>query len=51
MGESKTKTDYKDQEGWKMILEGFMAPWNLGATISEAKASIKEYASMGCGLS
>jgi len=44
-------TIYKDEEGWKMMLEGFMAPWNLGPTISEAKASIKEYAAMGFGLS
>jgi len=44
-------TIYKDAEGWKMVLEGFMAPWNLGLTISDAKASIKEYAAMGFGLS
>jgi hypothetical protein len=42
---------FKDEEGWKMMLDGFMAPWNLGATLSEAKASIKEYAAMGFGLS
>ena len=42
---------FKDEEGWKMILDGFMAPWKLGATVSEAKASIKEYAAMGFGLS
>jgi len=44
-------TIYKDSEGWKMMLEGFMEPWNLGATLQEAKAAIKEYASMGFGLS
>ena len=43
-------TIYKDEEGWKLVLEGFMAPWNLGSTVSDAKASIKEYASMGFGL-
>lgn len=41
---------FKDEEGWKMMLEGFMEPWNLGQTISEAKARIKEYASQGFGL-
>lgn len=44
-------TIYKDEEGWKMMLEGFMAPWNLGPTVSEAKTSISEYAAMGFGLS
>ena len=44
-------TVYKDEEGWKMMLEGFMAPWNLGQTVVEAKARIREYASMGFGLS
>ena len=42
---------FKDEEGWKMMLDGFMAPWKLGTTVSEAKASIKEYASMGFGFS
>lgn len=44
-------TVYEDAEGWKMTLEGFMAPWNLGRTVSEAKTRIREYASMGFGLS
>jgi hypothetical protein len=44
-------TLYKDEEGWKMMLEGFMAPWNLGQTLAEAKTRIREYASMGFGLS
>jgi len=44
-------TLFKDEEGWKMMLEGFMEPWNLGQTVAEAKASIREYASMGFGLS
>jgi hypothetical protein len=43
-------TVFKDDEGWKMMLEGFMAPWQLGQTVEEAKASIKEYARMGFGL-
>jgi hypothetical protein len=42
---------FKDEEGWKMMLEGFMAPWRLGQTAQEAKKSIREYAAMGFGLS
>lgn len=42
---------FKDEEGWKMMLEGFMAPWKLGQTAEEAKRSIREYADMGFGLS
>ena len=42
---------FKDDEGWKMKLEGFMEPWYLGKTVAEAKNQIKEYASMGFGLS
>jgi hypothetical protein len=44
-------TIFKDDEGWKMMLEGFMEPWKLGQTMAEAKASIKHYAAMGFGLS
>ena len=33
------------------MLEGFMVPWNLGQTLAEAKTHIREYASMGFGLS
>ena len=44
-------TVFKDEEGWKMMLEGFMEPWKLGQTLEEAKASIREYARMGFGLS
>ena len=42
---------FKDDEGWKMMLEGFMEPWALGSTVAEAKTAIQEYASMGFGLS
>ena len=42
---------FRDEEGWKMFLEGFMEPWFIGKTLDEAKTSIKEYASMGFGLS
>lgn len=41
---------FEDDEGWKMNLEGFMEPWKLGRTVSEARESIREYASMGFGL-
>ena len=44
-------TIFRDDEGWKMMLEGFMEPWNLGQTVEEAKANISEYAGMGFGLS
>ena len=44
-------TIFQDEEGWKMMLEGFMEPWKLGQTLEEAKASLREYASMGFGLS
>jgi len=42
---------FQDEEGWKMMLEGFMEPWKLGRTLEEAKTSLREYASMGFGLS
>jgi hypothetical protein len=42
---------FQDEEGWKMMLEGFMEPWYLGKTLEEAKIRIKEYASEGFGLS
>jgi hypothetical protein len=35
----------------KMMLEGFMEPWNLGRTLEEAKTSLREYGRMGFGLS
>ena len=44
-------TIFRDDEGWKMMLEGFMEPWKLGQTVEDAKASIKEYSRMGFGLS
>lgn len=42
---------FHDDEGWKMMLEGFMGPWKLGDTVEEAQESIREYARMGFGLS
>ena len=44
-------TMFEDEEGWKMMLEGFMEPWKLGKTVAKAESAIKEYASMGFGLS
>ena len=44
-------TIFKDDEGWKMMLEGFMESWKLGHSVEEAKTSISEYARMGFGLS
>ena len=44
-------TIFKDEEGWKMMLEGFMEPWKLGHSVAQAKTSIREYARMGFGLS
>jgi hypothetical protein len=44
-------TIFQDEEGWKMMLEGFMEPWKLGQTLEEAKTSLKEYANMAFGLS
>jgi hypothetical protein len=40
---------FQDSEGWKLRMEYFMEPWKLGSSVEEAKASIKEYASMGFG--
>lgn len=40
---------FQDGEGWKLRMECFMEPWNLGHSIEEAKASISEYARMGFG--
>ena len=42
---------FEDEEGYKIFLESFMEPWFLGKTVEEAKARIREYASMGFGLS
>lgn len=39
-----------DEEGWKLMLEGFMEPWKLGKTVDEAKASLKDYVSQGFGI-
>jgi len=35
---------------WKLKMENFIEPWVLGETVDQAKAKIKEYASMGFGM-
>jgi len=40
---------YRDEYGWKLMLEGFMEPWTLGGTMEEAKQRIRELASAGFG--
>ena len=42
---------FKDNEGWKLFMEGFMEPWPLGKNVAEAKAALQEYADMGFGQS
>ena len=44
-------TIFEDDDGWKMMLEGFMEPWMLGRSVEEARTRIREYAAMGFGLS
>jgi len=40
-----------DDEGWKLMLCGFMEPWKLGRTVDEARTTLRELGSMGYGLS
>lgn len=42
---------FYDEEGWKLMLCGFMEPWKLGATVEQARASLKNMGSMRYGLS
>ncbi|MGO9313782.1 MAG: hypothetical protein ACLQBD_17790 [Syntrophobacteraceae bacterium] len=39
-----------DEEGWKLMLCGFMEPWKLGETVDEARAALRKLGSMGFGL-
>ncbi len=39
-----------DEEGWKLMLCGFMEPWKLGDTVEQAKAALETFGSMGYGL-
>ena len=34
---------FKDEEGWKLFLEGFMEPWFIGKTVDEAKGLFEEF--------
>jgi len=40
---------FQDEEGWKLFLEGFMEPWSLGKTVSEAQAGIRNLSPWGSG--
>ncbi len=40
-----------DEEGYKLMLCGFMEPWKLGTTVDEARTTLRELASMRFGLS
>lgn len=40
-----------DEEGWKLMLCGFMEPWKLGATVDEARVALRQLGSMNFGLS
>ncbi|MGC8491284.1 MAG: hypothetical protein ACP5SH_06060 [Syntrophobacteraceae bacterium] len=42
---------FHDEEGWKLMLCGFMEPWKLGATVEQARASLKDLGAMRYGLS
>jgi hypothetical protein len=41
---------FYDEEGWKLMMCGFLEPWKLGKTVEDARQSLKEYCSMGFGL-
>lgn len=50
-GRSCSEADiFKDDDGWKLMMEGFMEPWRIGRTVSEAKETLRELSSMGFGL-
>jgi len=40
-----------DEDGWKLMLCGFMEPWKLGATVDEARAALRDLGAMRFGLS
>jgi hypothetical protein len=42
---------FLDEQGWKLMLCGFMEPWRLGATIDDARAALAELGPMHFGLS
>ncbi|NTW37579.1 MAG: hypothetical protein HGB17_16000 [Syntrophobacteraceae bacterium] len=41
---------FRDRDGWKLQMEGFMEPWKIGLSVDEAKLSLRDYAHMGFGL-
>lgn len=41
---------FEDENGWQLLMEGFLEPWPLGRTVEEAKAAIHEYTHMGFGM-
>ena len=42
---------FHDEQGWKLMLCGFMEPWYLGMTVDEARAALRKLGSMQFGLS
>lgn len=42
---------FYDEDGWKLMLCGFMEPWKLGATVEQARISLKDLGAMRYGLS
>lgn len=42
---------FHDEQGWKLMLCGFMEPWKLGTTIDEAKTTLAELGSEHFGMS
>lgn len=40
-----------DEDGWHLMMEGFMEPWEIGKNVDEAKQTLQELGSMGFGLS
>lgn len=41
---------FYDEDGWKLMLCGFMEPWKLGRTVDEARATLKKLGSMHFGM-
>ena len=42
---------FQDEQGWKLMLCGFMEPWKLGKTLDQAGTTLEELGSMRFGLS
>ena len=41
---------FRDEDGWKLMMEGYMEPWRIGKTVHEAKETLRELNSMSFGL-